>query len=272
MHILIVGGTGVLGSAITPHLTANGHRVTTLGPEPVTERPGSTHIVADATDFEALADAFAGVDAVVNFALKSPRGPGADEQTDPVRAGFAVNVGSVYVQLRSASRSHVPAFVQISTMAVFEGYGRRRRSALAEPDNTTFYGLTKRMAELACQTEAARNPQLAVTVLRLAYPTREEWWPQWGNPVVTEPSGTPSCGGTEFAALHPADLAAAIELAAARRGDYLCTAVTADVEEVSLSDQWPHPLGWRPRYVLGDHPEPSGQERRDGAEGSIFDA
>src|SRR5699024_10451725 len=177
VHILIVGGAGVLGSAITPHLRSSGHRVTTLGPDPA----GRTedHVVADATDFEALADAFDGVDAVVNFALRTPRGPGADERTEPVRAGFAVNVGSVYTQLRCAARAQVPAFVQISTMAVLEGYGQRRRSALAETDNTTFYGLTKRMAETACEAEAARSPRLTVTTLRLAYATRDAWGPQW---------------------------------------------------------------------------------------------
>ena len=270
VHILIVGGSGVLGSAITPHLRGLGHRVTVFGPESSSEQPGVDHIVADATDFDALAEACAGVDAVVNFALRTPRGPGADEQTEPVRAGFAVNVGSVYTQLRSAARARVPSFVQISTMAVLEGFGRRRRSARAESDSTTFYGLSKRMAELACQAEAARSPQLTVTVLRLAYPTREAWWPQWGNPVATEPTGLPSCGGREFAALHPADLAAAIEAAAARRGPYLCTAVTADVEEVSLGDQWPHPLGWQPRHVLGVGPEPAGDQAAGGAEGSIF--
>lgn len=271
MHILIVGGSGVLGSAITPHLQALGHRITVLGPETTSApHPGVDHIVADATDFDALAEAFIGVDAVVNFALRALRGQGADEQTESVKAGFAVNVGSVYAQLRSAARAEVPAFVQISTMAVLQGYGRRRRTALEEADGTTFYGQTKRMAELACQSEAARSPQLAVTVLRLAYPTREAWWPQWGNPVATEPAGVPSCGGKEFAALHPADLATAVEAAAQRRGPYLCTAVTADVDEVSLSGQWPHPLGWRPRHVLGDGPEPAGGQPPDGAAGSIF--
>lgn len=270
MHILIVGGAGVLGSAITPHLRSSGHRVTTLGPAPAPAGHPDEHVVADATDFDALADAFAGVDAVVNFALRTPRGRGADERTEPVRAGFAVNVGSVYTQLRCAARGRVPAFVQISTMAVLEGYGQRRRSALAETDSTTFYGLTKRMAEAACEAEATRSPQLTVTVLRLAYPTREEWWPQWGNPVATEPMGLPSCADHEFAALHPQDLAAAIELAAARRGPYLCAPVTADVAEVSLTDQWPHPLGWRPRHVLGDGPESVGDGDADGAEGSIF--
>ncbi len=250
MHILIIGGSGVLGTAISPYLLSAGHRITVLGPEAPTV-PGVDHVDGDATSFEDLAQAMTGVDAVVNLALRATRGSGADEQTEPVRRAFAVNVGSVYAQLRSASRAKVPAFVQISTMAVMHRYGTERRSALEPADGVGLYAISKRSAELACEAESVRNPELTVTALRLAYPTRAQWWPAWGPPVASEPRGVPSLGGREFAALHPEDLAAAIALAAARRGPYLCTAVTADVEEIALSDQWPHPLGWQPQHLLG---------------------
>lgn len=249
MQMLIVGGSGVLGSAITPYLQATGHRITVLGPEPPTV-PDVSHIDADATDFDALTAAMTGVDAVVNFALRAARGDGADERSEPVRNAFTVNVGGAYAQLRCAGRTGVPAFVQISTMAVMHGYSRIQRSAHDPADGTGLYAVTKRMAELACEAEADRSPQMAVTVLRLAYPTRAEWWPAWGNPVAAEPTGIPKLGGQEFAALHPEDLASAIVCAAERRGPYLCTQVTADVEGVALTDQWPHPLGWRPQHVL----------------------
>lgn len=250
VHILIIGGAGVLGSAVSPYLQAAGHRITVLGPDAPTV-PGVGHVAGDATSFEDLAIAMTGVDAVVNFALRAARGPGADEQTEPVRRAFAVNVGSVYAQLRCASAAGVSAFVQISTMAVMHRYGSKQRSALEPADGVGLYAVSKRSAELACEAESVRNPDLAVTALRLAYPTRAEWWPAWGSPVDVEPGRVPGLGGREFAALHPEDLAAAIALAAARRGPYLCAAVTADVEGIALSDQWPHPLGWQPQHVLG---------------------
>lgn len=249
MRIVIVGGAGVLGTAISPFLQQAGHQVVAYGPD-APSAAGVEHVLGDATDFDELAAGFAGADAVVNFALRAPRGEGRDEQTEPVRAAFAVGVGSVYAQLRVAARLGVPAFVQISTLSVLTGYGVRQRSALEPADGTGVYGVTKRSAEIACEAEASRTPELTVTALRLGYPTRAEWWPAWGNPVATEPAGIPELDGRQYAALHPADLAAAVALAAARRGPYLCVPVTADVAEVALTDQWPHPLGWRPLYSL----------------------
>lgn len=249
MRIVIVGGAGVLGTAISPHLQQAGHDVVAFGPD-VPTAAGVAHVPGDATDFDDLAAAFTGADAVVNFALRAPRGEGRDEQSEPVRAAFAVGVGSVYAQLRVAARLGVPAFVQISTLSVYQGFAVRRRSALEPADGTGIYAVTKRQAELACEAESVRTPELTVTALRLGYPTREHWWPAWGNPVATEPIGVPEIDGRQYAALHPADLASAVALAAARRGPYLCVPVTADVAEVVLADQWPHPLGWRPLYSL----------------------
>lgn len=249
MQIVIVGGAGILGTAISPYLQQAGHEVVAYGPD-APSVAGVGHVPGDAADFDQLAAGFSGADAVVNFALRSPRGAGEDEQTEPVRNAFAVGVGSVYAQLRVAARLGVPAFVQISTMSVYHGYALRRRSALEPADGFGLYAVAKRQAEIACEAESARTPGLTVTALRLGYPTRAEWWPSWGNPVATEPTGIPELDGRQYAALHPEDLAAAIALAAARRGPYLCTPVTADVGEVALADQWPHPLGWRPLYSL----------------------
>ncbi|MFW6597292.1 NAD-dependent epimerase/dehydratase family protein [Propionibacteriaceae bacterium Y2011] len=256
MRIVIVGGAGVLATQISPYLQQAGHQVVALGPDAPTVA-GVEHVPGDATDFDVLRRGFAGADAVVNFALRAARGAGADEQTDPVRAAFAVNVGSVYAQLRVAAAEGVAAFVQMSTLAVYEGFGQQRRSALEPTDGTSLYGVTKRMAELAAESEAARTPELTVTTLRMGYPTRAEWWPRWGNPVVTEPGPVPSFDGSSYAAVHPEDLAEVILLAAARRGPYVAAPVTADLDGAALADQWPHVLGWRPRHVLGEIPEPA---------------
>ena len=68
MNVLIAGGSGFVGSALTRHLTARGHRVSLLSRIPSSPRAGAPVFHWDPERGELDADALAGVDAVVNFA------------------------------------------------------------------------------------------------------------------------------------------------------------------------------------------------------------
>lgn len=70
MNILITGGTGFVGSALSTHLLAAGHHVTILGSRraPQTEHPRLAFIRADTTRPGAWQDEVARQDALINLA------------------------------------------------------------------------------------------------------------------------------------------------------------------------------------------------------------
>lgn len=78
MQVVVTGGTGVLGRASVPALLEAGHQVSVIcrRRDNVTtvEQMGAVPLLADIFDVDALSDAFAGADAVVNLATHVPVG------------------------------------------------------------------------------------------------------------------------------------------------------------------------------------------------------
>jgi len=68
MKIALIGGTGFVGSAVLAELTQRDHQVTALARDTTKYRtlPGVTPVQADATDAGQVAQAVAGVDAVIS--------------------------------------------------------------------------------------------------------------------------------------------------------------------------------------------------------------
>ena len=78
VRVLLIGSTGVLGSATLPSLLAAGHEVTGLARNDeraaVIAKSGIKPVVADLFDVESLTDALHGHDAVINLATRVPVG------------------------------------------------------------------------------------------------------------------------------------------------------------------------------------------------------
>jgi nucleoside-diphosphate-sugar epimerase len=78
VRVLLIGSTGVLGSATLPSLLAAGHQVTGLARNEeraaVIAKSGIKPVVADLFDVESLTDALHGHDAVINLATRVPVG------------------------------------------------------------------------------------------------------------------------------------------------------------------------------------------------------
>jgi 2-alkyl-3-oxoalkanoate reductase len=78
VRVLLIGSTGVLGSAALPGLLAAGHKVTGLARDEeratVIKKMGAEPVVADLFDAESLTDAMHGHDAVINLATRVPVG------------------------------------------------------------------------------------------------------------------------------------------------------------------------------------------------------
>ncbi|NUR60829.1 MAG: NAD(P)-dependent oxidoreductase [Catenulispora sp.] len=221
MRILMVGGSGYVGSLMLPGLAAS-HELRILDPAAPADSPeGVVHIPGSALDLTALATALDGVDAVVHAAM-GRRSDVNWPQPDLARS-FEVNVASVYATLEAAREAGVRRAVLISSMSVFADtpvpLTDRPLTEEAEPDAADVYGVSKRLAEQVARI-AAEAHGLTVTALRLAWPTPDAAWPRWAVPVEPEPVQIRRADGTPYPALAASDLAAAVEAALGRTGDY----------------------------------------------------
>ncbi|WP_026876080.1 NAD-dependent epimerase/dehydratase family protein [Jiangella gansuensis] len=248
MNVLVIGGSGMVGSHTVPHL-AGSHRVRVLDRRPVSA-DGVEWLEGDARSADDVARGVDGVDGVVHMAAVVPRA----EQYDPatVHAAYEVNVASLHLAMSLAAAAGVRAFVHISTMSVFRRYGTDVIDPLAAtPDAVQPYGLTKRLGE---QVVRALAPELGITAcsLRLIYPTPDADWPLWRAPEGTPPRPmTMRDGRTPIATLATSDLAGAIDCALAYTGPYRAFTATADVAGTSVvPDDTQHVLGWKPARVL----------------------
>jgi NADH dehydrogenase len=132
MDVLVIGGTGFIGTALCEELVDRGHEVTALSrnaetadlPEGVEPSDG------DVTDYESVEGAFEGQDAAVNLVALSPvfKPKGGNEMHERIHYGGTENA------LRAAREHDVERFVQMS-------------AAGADPESPTAYLRAKGRAE-----------------------------------------------------------------------------------------------------------------------------
>jgi NADH dehydrogenase len=131
MDILVTGGTGFVGSALTRELRDRDHDVTALARTPDEDDvpDGVTAAAGDVTDYDSIEPAFEGVDAVVNLVALSPLfKPPKGLSHEAVHLGGTKNV------VAAAEAHDVDRIVQMSALD-------------ADPDAPTEYLRTKGQAE-----------------------------------------------------------------------------------------------------------------------------
>ncbi|ACU73314.1 NAD-dependent epimerase/dehydratase [Catenulispora acidiphila DSM 44928] len=212
MRILIIGGSGYVGTLMLPGL-ATEHEIRVL--DLVPPQGDHEHVAGSATDPAALAAALEGMDAVVHGAMgrrSESHWPHPD-----VASAFEVNVASVYATLEAAHAAGVRRAVLIGSLSVFDEGQLIERQVDEEtaPDAADVYGVTKRLAEQVGRI-AAEAHGMTVTVLRLAFPTPDDVWPRWALPVVDEPIEIRRADGSLVPALAGSDLSAAVSAALSR--------------------------------------------------------
>jgi nucleoside-diphosphate-sugar epimerase len=256
MRLLVIGGAGYVGRLVVPALAAR-HEVRVLD----LHRPDTDceYVAGDATDPADLARASAGAEAVVHMAMAPTTATGG---CDPATA-FDVHVKSPYLTVRAARDARHVVFV--SSLSVHADLRHRTLAADEPADATDTYGLTKRLGEQAAAA-AAREAGVALTVLRLAWPTPDGSWPAWQvglddgpGPGRTYTEADPADprppvrmrDGRPVAALAGGDLAAAL-LAALDRPDGIRTLpLTGDTTStvIDMTATW-QALGWTPTHRL----------------------
>lgn len=172
MKVLIVGGSGYVGSLMLPGLVDAGLNVRVLD----TAAPAGDvdWVRGSATDPDALNAALDGVDGVVHAAMGRR---GADGSPD-VRSAFEVNVASVHMTLAAAAAANVGRGVLMSSISVFANepvpVTDRVLDESCAADAVDTYGLTKRLAELAAEAASAAHG-MTISSLRIAWPFPVKW-------------------------------------------------------------------------------------------------
>lgn len=165
-RLLVIGGSGHVGSLILPYL-AEHYALTVYDlKEPVL----GNWVRGDVRDFEALRDAAQGCEKLLYMAMGNH-----DGNAFPA-AQFDVNVTGLYLALRAAQAHGIRHAALTSSMSVYEQLGQRYFwDEDTEPDAHHHYGLTKRLGEEVARA-AWRQWGISVNALRLCLPVTAETW------------------------------------------------------------------------------------------------
>ncbi|SDY50604.1 complex I NDUFA9 subunit family protein [Halobellus clavatus] len=132
MHVLVVGGSGFIGSTLCRELKGRGHEVTALSRSPSSDDlpAGVNKVMGNVREYGSIKEAFEGQDVVYNLVALSPlfKPSGGDEMHDLIH-----RQGTEHV-VRAAEKHDVDHLVQMSALG-------------ADPDGPTAYIRSKGEAE-----------------------------------------------------------------------------------------------------------------------------
>ncbi|MCC6626212.1 MAG: NAD(P)-dependent oxidoreductase [Chloroflexi bacterium] len=259
MKVLLVGGSGHVGSFITPYLRErHALRILDLSPP---RHDGVEYVAGSITEPEDVRRALDGVDTFINLVMRSPQGGSSNEQTlQQIQENYQVNALGLHLLLWTAQEMGIRRGVYTSTMSVHyrerDWFPSEEATAL---DTPSVYGLTKGFGELICQY-FARWFDMNLIALRITGPrTRAQYLAERPNRPLRA-NGHPRLYVTDEEDLANAYLAA---LAAVQTGhgrfDAVFIAGDEAEEEHNLSKAR-RLLGWTPqshRY-LGTIPSAAG--------------
>jgi nucleoside-diphosphate-sugar epimerase len=230
MRILVVGGSGVVGTLVAPIL-AEVHQLRIFDVRPPQNGPYD-YFRGDVTNYDELAASAVGMDRLVYMAMGSLDW----EAAAGVASAFDVNVKGLHLALRAAHQAGINQGVYTSTMSIYHGDLLRRYFHDEEltPDAIDVYGFTKRLGEEVC-LNATRSWGMNVNCLRLCLPTPEDKW------IRETILGIPTIATTAN------DVARAISLALEFQGGFQAFMISGDYEnKVLRMSKAKRLLGWEP--------------------------
>jgi nucleoside-diphosphate-sugar epimerase len=246
VKVLLLGGSGHVGSFITPYM-AKKHDLRVLDLRPP-KREGIEYVEGSVTDPDALRKAFAGVDAFAWLVMRKPQGGShRDQDVETIVENYEVNCKGLHLALFLAQEQGVTRGVYTSSMSVHwrsrEFYHQEETTAL---DTPTVYGLSKGFGELICQY-FARWWDMNLVALRITGPrTREQYVEQRRNPPTPRPGVRP-LKVTDEEDLANAYLAA-LEYVQQGKGRFDAFFIAGDeAEEEHNLTKAKRVLGWQPR-------------------------
>jgi nucleoside-diphosphate-sugar epimerase len=246
MQVLLLGGSGHVGSFITPYLKEQ-HQLRVLDVRPP-RHAGVEYVEGSVTDPEALKKALAGVDAFIWLVMRKPQGGSfRDQDVETIAENYEVNCKGLHLCLFVAHELGVTRGVYTSSMSVhYRGRDYYPQEELVPLDTPTVYGLSKGFGELICQY-FARWWNMNLIALRITGPrTREEFLAQRRHPPQPA-TGVPPLYVTDVQDLANAYLAAllTIQLGLGRFDAFFIAGDEAEKEHNLTKAK--RLLGWAPR-------------------------
>lgn len=157
MRIVVVGGSGFIGTPLVAALLARGHAVRIFDRAPSARFPDLVEH-GDVRDAAAVRQALRAADAVVDLAAEH------SDDVRPISRYFDTNVGGA--RNITAAAEHVPQLLFVSSVAVY-GPGRPAADEQAALAPQSPYGQSKREAEALYRSWHSAAPERrALTVLR----------------------------------------------------------------------------------------------------------
>lgn len=159
-RILVIGGSGFIGTRLLDVLLAAGHQVANLDVAP-SPRHAALTTLGDVRDLVAVSAAGAGRDVIVNLAAEHR------DDVRPVSLYDSVNVDGARVVAEAAVANGIDRIVFTSTVAVY-GLGQPDPDESAPPAPFNDYGRTKLQAEQVFRAWADQDSHRSLVVVRPA--------------------------------------------------------------------------------------------------------
>jgi nucleoside-diphosphate-sugar epimerase len=251
-RVLLVGGSGMVGTFITPYL-AERYSIRVLDLRPPTAT-GVEYVEGSISNPEAVRPALDGCDSFVNLVMNAGQGGASTEQSVPVIvSNYEVNTLGLHLLLYAAHGLGIRGGVHTSTMSVHyrdrTWYGQEEDVPL---DSPSVYGLTKSLGEVIC-AYFARWFDMNIIALRITGPRPRARFLEERRlrPPDFEQSRGPDGAGPVFVT-DEEDLAAAyiaaLEAVKIGHGRFDAVFIAGDEREAQHNlSKARRLLGWEPR-------------------------
>ncbi len=231
MRLLVVGGSGIVGSLVVPFL-AERHTLRIFDLRPP-QHGDYEYVPGNVTQYDDLASAMTGVDALLYMAMGTLNW----KETEGIVSAYDVNIKGLHLALRAAHEAGIEQAVYTSSMSVYGGdlLQRHFSDEALTPDALELYGFTKYLGEAVCEN-AFRLWGMHVNALRLCHPTAEDKW--YSQTVL----GTPTIATTA------GDVARAMLAALEYQGGFNAFMISGDYENKIMNmSKAKRLLNWEPQ-------------------------
>lgn len=245
MKILLVGGSGMVGTFLAPYLIKEGHELRVLDVQSPTA-DGVEYHAGSISDPDAVRQALTGCDTFINLVMHGRQGGDTTEQSiELIQSNYEVNTFGLHVLLYIAQGMGIRYGLHTSTMTVhYRQHNSYWQEEAVPLDTPSVYGVTKALGERICEY-FARWFDMNIMALRITVPrTREDY-------LAERRARPPGFDGPKFV-LDEEDLAAAY-LAALRvvqigHGRFDAIFLSGDeLEQHHNQTKARQLLGWEPR-------------------------
>jgi len=217
MKILMVGGSGIVGTMLVPYLQEK-HTIRVFDRQAPSDGT-LEYFQGDVTRYEQLEEAVIGMDAVVYMAMGSLNW----DEVPGIVSAFDVNIKGLHLTLRAAHNAGISQAVYLSSMSIYADLiARTFPDENILPDAHELYGFTKSLGETICMN-AVRSLGIHVNALRLCFPTPDEEMNDIDDPEKI------------LIATAASDLAAAIDAALLYQGRFQTFMISGDYQNKMLN-------------------------------------